>query len=202
MPRWAKTSLNTNAKMVSVGIASGVMGVNPDSILTVKDVMSKNVDNIGNAEMGINIMEENVDSCDNSAVMCKNVINTETNVSTKTTNTTIDTEKTVCQQNNIMCSDALTSPIDPYLDARLSGALEQLNPSEMTALNTLVFMGIQPPITTESSSYEIEHAYSMAVGDHRYCQLSTSADTSINPTQKETSSLHDPVMDEANTDVL
>ena len=112
-----KNVINTNAKMVSVGIASGVMGVNPDSILTVKDVMSKNVDNIGNAETGINIMEENVDSCENSAAIGKNVINIESNVSTKTTNTTVDTEKTVCQQNNVMCSDALTSPIDPYLDA-------------------------------------------------------------------------------------
>ena len=72
----------------------------------------------------------------------------------------------------------------------------------MTALNTLVFMGIQPPITTESSSYEIEHSYSMAAGDHRYCQLSTAVDMSINPKQKETSSLHYPVMDEANTDML
>ena len=29
----------------------------------------------------------------------------------------MDAEKTVCQLNNIMGSDALTSPIDPYLDA-------------------------------------------------------------------------------------
>ena len=125
-----KNVINTNAK-----IASGVMSVNPDSILTEKTVFCKNVDNIGNAEMGINVMEENEDICENSAVMGKNIINTET-----------------------------SSPIDTYLDARLSGALEQLNFSEMTALNTLVFMGIQPPITTELMSYETEHSYSMAVG--------------------------------------
>ena len=107
-----KNVINTNDK-----IASGVMGVNPDSILTVKDVIGKNVDNISNAEMGINVMEENEDACENSAAMGKNVINTEANVITETTNTTVDTENTVCQQNNVMCSDALTSPIDPYLDA-------------------------------------------------------------------------------------
>ena len=72
----------------------------------------------------------------------------------------------------------------------------------MTTLNTLALMGIQQPITTESPSYETEHAYSMAAGDHRYCQLSTSEQTSINSTQKETGLPHDPVMDVANTDVL
>ena len=101
-----------------------------------------------------------------------------------------------------MGSDALISPLDPYLDAWLSGALEQLNASEMTALNTLAFMGLQQPITTESSSYETDHAYSVAAGDHRYCQLSASDQTSINSTQKETGSPYDPVMDAANTDVL
>ena len=140
--------LNTNAQ-----ITSGVMGVNPDSILTVKDMLVKNVDN---AEMGINIMEKNKNARENSTVMGKNVINIENNVITDATNTTLDTEKSVCQQNNVMCSDAGTSPMDPYLDARLSGALEQLNPSEMTALNTLVCMGIQPPLTTGSSSYETD----------------------------------------------
>ena len=112
-----KNVINTNTKMFSTEIASSVMGANPDSILTVKDVMGKNIDNNGNAEMGINIMEENMDSCENNAAMGKNVINTESNVSTVTMNTTVDTEKTVCQLNNVMCSDALTSPIDPYLDA-------------------------------------------------------------------------------------
>ena len=36
-----KDVIATNAKTDSIGIASSVMGVNPDSTLTVKDVMSK-----------------------------------------------------------------------------------------------------------------------------------------------------------------
>ena len=71
-----KDVIDTNAKMDSIGIASSVTGVNPDSTLTVKDVMGKNIDKNGNAEMGINVTTENVDPCENSAAMGKNVINT------------------------------------------------------------------------------------------------------------------------------
>ena len=70
-----KDVIDTNAKMDSIGIASSVTDVNPDSTLTVKDVMGKNIDK--NAEMGINVTAENVNPCENSATMGKNVINTD-----------------------------------------------------------------------------------------------------------------------------
>ena len=56
-------------KQIRLEYPSSVMGVNPDSTLTGKDVMSKIIDKDGNAEMGKNVTAENAYSCENSATM-------------------------------------------------------------------------------------------------------------------------------------
>ena len=98
-----------------------------------------------------------------------------------------------------MCSGAIIALLDPYLDAHLSGALEQLNASEMTAVNTLATMGIlQHSAALNSSSKEIGDVYSAAAGDHTYCQMINASDKMlIDPVQSETRSLCEIITDEA-----
>ena len=68
-----------------------------------------------------------------------------------------------------MCGDAIMGPLDPYLDACLSGALEQLNNTEMTALNMLATMGL---IATFCSHHFVKfyslHMHPSAANDHTY----------------------------------
>ena len=72
MGKNVKKSAHTNPKMLSTEIDIGVLGINPN---LVPSAMGKNVEKNRNAEMVTNVMERNIDLCENSAAMGKNVIN-------------------------------------------------------------------------------------------------------------------------------
>ena len=133
--------------------------------------------------MGINVSTESNGISENITNVPSNTA-MGINVSTENTVQQLNNKETVC--SDIMCSDAIMAPLDPYLDARLSGALEQLNASEMTALNTLANMGLLQPPAIDSSSNEIGVACSVAVNDHTYCQTNSSDKPLINTVQNET----------------
>ena len=176
-----------------ISAENAMMGINVTSNTNVDPcenaVMGKNVTSnneastqnvvlsVENAAMGINVTSDNIVGLSENAVMGKNI------------NTNNTTDQMVNDIRNVesveimpmLDSDATIDSFDPYRDAQLSGALEQLSAMENTAIDTLATMDILHQIqSSHSSEYnymskEVIKEYPNASDDqmycHTYCQM-------------------------------
>ena len=162
------------------------MGRNVNNV-EIKDTADPNLNGSSNAAMGKNVnMEQDCNYENITDVPSNSEMSINTDRETPAQHLT--NQDTVYFDS--MCGDAIMGPLDPYLDARLSGALEQLNDTEMTALNTLVTMGLMQPSADVSSSNGTVYTCIPVADDHTYCQTNPSDRVSTITAHNETSMPH------------